>query len=97
MEIKFADKKEEENSSLKEVVAGDNKLKEFIVEYAGNSHSPDNDEVTVEMVVETLSKDFPELVLAIAEENWVRGYHQAFQDIEKTSEHIFSEKTENEQ
>ena len=95
MEIKFTNKKEEENSSLKETVSTDNKLKEFIVEYAGKTHNPENDEVTVEMIVETLSKDFPDLILAIAEENWVRGYQQAFQDIEKTSEHLFSEKAEN--
>jgi len=91
MEIKFTDKKEEENTSLKEIVSGDNALKEYIVEYTGTKHTPESGEVTVEMIVETLSEDFSELVLAIAEENWVRGYQQAFQDIEKTSEHLFSE------
>ncbi len=40
------------------------------------------DEVTVEMIVETMAKEFPEFLMAIAEENWIRGYHQALDDVE---------------
>ena len=33
------------------------------------------------MIVETMAKEFPEFVLALAEENWIRGYQQALDDI----------------
>ena len=67
--------------TLKEKVqAGDNTLKDMIVEYVGNDTQPENGEVTVEMVVQTMSRDFPEFLLAVAEENWIRGYHQALYD-----------------
>ena len=67
--------------TLKEKVSqGDNTLKDMIVEYVGNDIQPENGEVTVEMVVQTMSRDFPEFLLAVAEENWIRGYHQALYD-----------------
>ena len=28
-----------------------------------------------------MAKDFPEFLLAVAEENWIRGYHQALTDV----------------
>ena len=30
-----------------------------------------------------LTDEFPELVLVMAEENWIRGYHQALTDVEE--------------
>ena len=54
----------------------------MLVEYVGESLNPDDDNVTVEMIVETMAKEFPEFLLAIAEENWVRGYQQALEDVE---------------
>jgi hypothetical protein len=33
------------------------------------------------MIVESMAKEFPEFVLAVAEENWIRGYQQALQDV----------------
>ena len=33
------------------------------------------------MITEVFAKEFPEFLLAVAEENWVRGYHQALEDI----------------
>ena len=36
--------------------------------------------VTVEMIVESMSLEFPEFVMALAEENFIRGYEQAIQD-----------------
>ena len=65
-----------------EVDTKDNKLKEMIVEYVGDSLKPENGEVTVEMVVQVMASDFPEFLLAVAEENWIRGYQQAMVDIE---------------
>lgn len=66
---------------LKEVVPTESELKEIIVNYVGNIKNPDNDEVTVEDVVEVFSQQFPEFLLAIAEENWVNGYSQALNDV----------------
>ena len=67
---------------LEEVVEPDNDLKNMLVEYVGEKNDPEDQLVTVEMVVEALASEFPELVLAVAEENWTRGYHQALTDVE---------------
>tara|TARA_R110000851_G_scaffold38519_3_gene98840 strand:- start:5527 stop:5751 length:225 start_codon:yes stop_codon:yes gene_type:complete len=56
-------------------------LKEYMIDYVGEQHDPGDDEVTVEMVAETLSKEFPEFMLMMAEENYLRGYEQALDDI----------------
>ena len=32
--------------------------------------------------METMAKEFPEFLLAVAEENWIRGYQQAIIDSE---------------
>ena len=37
-------------------------------------------EVTVQMIVDTLAHEFPEFVMIMAEENWVRGYQQGLDD-----------------
>ena len=34
------------------------------------------------MIVEVMAQEFPEFVLALAEENWVRGYQQALDDVD---------------
>ena len=60
----------------------DSELKEMLVNYIGNKLNPEDDQVTVEMAVEVLSTDFPELLLALAEENFLRGYEQALADVE---------------
>ena len=67
---------------LEEVVEPDNDLKNMLVEYVGEKNDPEDQLVTVEMIVGTLANEFPELVLALAEENWTRGYHQALDDVE---------------
>ena len=46
--------------------------------------------ITVEMIVEVVSKEFPEFLMAIAEENWIRGYHQALTDV-REGEKIYLE------
>jgi len=58
------------------------KLKEYIIEFTGNEKQPENDEVTIEHIVEVMAKQFPELVIKIAEENWVNGYSQALKDVD---------------
>ena len=74
------------NPELTEVVQVDNALKDFIVEYTGEELNPENKEVTVEMVIEVLASHFPEVVFALAEENFIRGYQQAMTDLEVSEE-----------
>ena len=66
-------------------------LKDFIVEYVGQKLSS-GEEVTVEMIVEVMAEEFPEFLMAIAEENWVRGYHQALNDVD-AGQKILEEQT----
>ncbi len=70
------------NPNLDSKATRDNQLKSWLVDYVGKKHNNDNDDVTVEMIIETMAKEFPEFLLAVAEENWIRGYRQAFVDIE---------------
>ena len=72
-----------ENPTLNEGVKSDNELKTWLVTYVGEKHSPEDGKITVEMIVDTISEEFPEFLMAVAEENWIRGYHQAFVDIEE--------------
>tara|TARA_Y100000593_G_scaffold49681_1_gene93643 strand:- start:1164 stop:1436 length:273 start_codon:yes stop_codon:yes gene_type:complete len=72
----------EKEKPLDEVVEPDTHLKNMLVEYVGEQNDPEDKLVTVEMVIDTLTEEFPEVVLALAEENWVRGYHQALTDVE---------------
>jgi len=78
------------NPTLTQTVGTDTKLKEWLVNYVGQQQSPDNEngDVTVEMIVETVSNEFPEFLMAIAEENWVRGYYQAMVDVEEGTKAI---------
>ena len=67
---------------LEEAVEPDNDLKNMLVEYVGEKNNPGDQLVTIEMIIEALADEFPEVVLALAEENWTRGYHQALDDVE---------------
>ncbi len=82
MNIDFKDEQEKHNPSLGDVVDPDTDLKNWLIEYVGEKHNPEDGLITVSMVVETVADEFPELVLAMAEENWVRGYEQAFSDMQ---------------
>ena len=81
-----------ENPDLKEEVEVTNELKEYVVQYVGNKVQPENGNVDVEMVVEVFSEDFPEFLMAVAEENWIRGYHQALEDVEVGQQMINEDK-----
>jgi len=80
-----------ENPDLQEVITAENELKKFVTQYVGEKLAPESGDVTVEMIVEVFSTEFPEFLLAVAEENWIRGYHQAFMDIEKGEEIVREE------
>ena len=73
---------EDVTPTLQEVVTTDTELKEWLVNFVGENHNPENGEVTVAMIVETVAEEFPEFLMAVAEENWVRGYHQALDDVD---------------
>jgi hypothetical protein len=71
-----------ENPTLKEEVKKNNSLKAWLVDYVGANTRPEDGLVTVEMIVDVVSKEFPEFILALAEENFLRGYEQALSDVE---------------
>jgi len=85
-------KNEEEihqNPLLAVRVSPDNELKDYLVQYVGTKL--DNEEVTVNMISEVLAVDFPEFVIAFAEENFLRGYQTGLDDalsIKRTTEEI---------
>ena len=75
-----------QNEEAKKVLTlGDSKLKDLIVDYVGEKTNPENDEVTVERVIEVIADEFPEFLLVVAEENWISGYTQALSDVEFVS------------
>ena len=82
-----------ENPTLKEEIESTNKLKNFLVGYTGEKLKPEDNRVTVEMLVETMAEDFPEFLMAVAEENYIRGYHQALTDVDE-GEAAFKEQLE---
>ena len=73
-----------ENPLTNKIVETDNSLKQILVEYVGKKYATEEDEgtfdVTVKMITETLASEFPEFVMLMAEENWIRGYQQGLND-----------------
>jgi hypothetical protein len=59
----------------------DTELKEWLVNYVGSKKSPKDDNVTVEMIVETIAEEFPEFLFLVAQENFLRGYEQGLDDV----------------
>ena len=57
-------------------------LKDIIVDFVGNKVNPENDEVTIQHIAQVFSEEFPELVVIMAEENWINGYTQALNDVD---------------
>ena len=66
------------NTTLNQIVEPLNPMKEWIVEYTGKRE--DSEDVTVEMIVGVMADEFPEFIMALEEENFIRGYQQAMQD-----------------
>jgi len=69
-------------------------LKQLVVDYVGEKSETEQD-VTMEMMVEVMAKEFPEFLLAVAEENWIRGYHQAMHDVDEGRKLLEAHQTEN--
>ena len=84
LDIKWIDQPNGEN--FKPLEVKDSPLKDMIVSYVGDKLEPENNEVTVNMVVDIMAEEFPELTLMLAEENWVRGYEQGLQDLKAFEE-----------
>jgi len=75
---------EEKNPLLESIVdKQESDLKLWLVDYVGNKTTPENGEVTVGNIVDVMVEEFPEFLMVIAEENWIRGYHQALTDVEE--------------
>ena len=72
---------EEYESPTRNIVVTDGKLKELFVNYVGNKLNPENDEVTMGMVIDVLAEEFPEVLYTVAEENFLRGYETALEDM----------------
>jgi len=73
-----------EDRELEEtVVEKDNPLKEMFVQYVGQKLKPENGEVNVEMCVQVLAEEFPDFLLLVAQENFLRGYRQCLLDMER--------------
>tara|TARA_R100000664_G_C2646192_1_gene68899 strand:+ start:121 stop:450 length:330 start_codon:yes stop_codon:yes gene_type:complete len=84
------------NPQLTEALEKDSPMKEWMVDYVGNKINPEKDEVNLAMIIETMADEFPEFLLALAEENWIRGYHQAINDME-TGKRLYEEELKKQQ
>jgi len=80
--------KEEDLTTLNNVAQPDNKLKEYIINYTGEKKNPTDDQVTLEMIIDIMAEEFPELILCMSEENWVRGYQQALTDVDQGERYL---------
>jgi len=74
---------EDENPDLFKNVEPDTEVKKWLVEYVGNKLKPKDDNVTIEMIIEVLATEFPDFLMPIAEENFIRGYQQALEDVDE--------------
>lgn len=63
-------------------VVKDNPMKTWLVDYVGEKMNAQNGEVTVDMIVEVMAQEFPDFLMLVAQENWIRGYQQALYDID---------------
>tara|TARA_R110000824_G_scaffold144844_2_gene312954 strand:- start:2434 stop:2670 length:237 start_codon:yes stop_codon:yes gene_type:complete len=72
---------ENENPNLEAPVGTNTGLKNLVVDYIGEKLQAEED-ITVDMAVQVFAAEFPEFLMAIAEENFLRGYEQALTDVE---------------
>jgi len=73
-----------ENTDLQATVETDTGLKQLVVDYIGTRLMA-KEEVTVDMAVQVFAAEFPEFLMAVAEENFIRGYQQALDDLESST------------
>ena len=70
------------NPQLSEQVQADNPMKSWLVQYVGEKFKPEDGSVNTAMIIDAMAQEFPEFVLALAEENFIRGYQQALFDVD---------------
>ena len=81
-ELPTAEFDENHNPDLEEQVEAENELKAWLVDYVGRTVKPEDNQVSVGMIVNVLAQEFPEFLMVVAEENWIRGYRQGVHDSE---------------
>lgn len=52
----------------------------LILQYIASRSDSEEGEITFEQALEVFADEFPEFVMLIAEENFMRGYHQGLTD-----------------
>ena len=72
---------ENENPNLEAPVGTTTGLQDVVVNYIGERLAAE-EIITVDMVVQVFAAEFPEFLMAVAEENFLRGYEQALTDVE---------------
>ena len=65
------------------LVNNDTKLKELIVNYVGEQLHPLKPEVSVEDIVNIFADEFPEFLMVVAQENFLRGYTTGLEDAKR--------------
>ena len=65
------------------LVNDDTKLKELIVNYVGEQLHPLEVQVTVEDIVKIFADEFPEFLMVVAQENFLRGYTTGLEDAKR--------------
>ena len=83
-----------ENPTLALPVVAESPLKEMIVNYIGEKEEAADGDVTVAMAVSVFAAEFPEFLLAVAEENFLRGYQQALDDVTGTDHTVVQPRVE---
>ena len=83
-EVKVTDTQNElEQDEVQKVIQEtEGPLKAMLVNYVGQVIAPEDGQVTVGMIIQTLASEFPEFLLVVARENWLRGYQQALTDVD---------------
>ena len=71
-----------ENLELTKQITSENPMKSWLIQYVGERFKPENGSVNTAMIIEAMAQEFPEFVLALAEENFIRGYQQALYDVD---------------
>jgi hypothetical protein len=84
---------ENENPDLDKTVEPETGLKTLVVNYIGETLDGPED-ITVDMAVQVFAAEFPEFLMAVAEENFVRGYEQALTDVENYAKEQQEEDTD---
>ena len=81
--VEVKDDIDNENPDLLKPLEPDSEMKEWLINYVGEKDAPENGEVNVEMILKIMAKEFPEFLLPLAEENFIRGYQQALLDVDE--------------